>query len=194
MAILRFGKSKKAITAITAIALSISCSATAQSAVPVGFQKIAHQCNVPPEALYGIALTETETGMANGSSSVWHYSLNWKGKSYHFASREELYQFAQKLIKKGYQSFDVGIMQLNWYWQKHRGYTLWELTDIRTNIEVACEVLKEGYKARGNWVEAAGYYHNPSVKKHYDRYMRIYKKKISRLADHNQLLAEASNK
>ena len=172
------------------ITLAFCKTANAQQSVPIGFQKIANQCNVPPIALYGIALTETETGMTNGSSSVWHYSMNWKGKSYHYANREDLYQAAKKLVDKGYQSFDVGIMQLNWYWQKHRGYSLWELTDIKTNIKVACDVLKEGYRARGNWIGAAGYYHNPSAKKHYDRYMRIYKKKISRLSGHNQLLAE----
>ncbi len=173
-------KMKRALSVIALMVLSGKALGTTL-VTPKGFVHVAQQCNVPAKNLYAIALTETETAMEGGGSGVWQNSINWKGKSYFFSSRQETYDFALSLLHRGYESFDVGIMQVNWKWQKHRGYSLWELTDIQTNVKVGCEILREGYKARGNWILAAGYYHAPNHKENAERYMKIYAKKLARI-------------
>lgn len=162
--------------------IALLCSFYLEAAeLPQGFSRIAKQCGSNPKALYAIALTESETALTNGKSSVWPHSINWQGKTFLFQTRKEMYFFAEDLISKGYRSFDVGMMQVNWRWHSHRVNSLWELTDIKTNIRVACDILVEGYKAKGDWTLAAGFYHSPNNKTHSTNYINRYKSKLGRV-------------
>ncbi len=147
--------------------------------VPRAFRVIAKECHVPAKHLYAIALTETETKLKNGHSSPWTWTINYRGKSYFYPDRQSLYAAANKLLRHKHRLFDVGIMQVNWRWHHHRVSSLWALTSPETNIRVACEIYKEGYRVRGNWVDAAGYYHNPSFSKDTRSYVRRYRKKLA---------------
>ncbi|MCD8552101.1 MAG: transglycosylase SLT domain-containing protein [Shewanella xiamenensis] len=172
---------------ITALVLSLSFNSEAAATIPSGFVRIGASCGVPPVALYAVALTETETGLRNGDSSVWPHSINWNGRSYHFKNRKDTYIFAQNLIAQGHTLFDVGIMQVNWRWHKDRVSSLWELTDTETNIRTACEIMGEGYQARRNWVSAAGYYHAPNNATNANKYMKKFNAKLNRLLKQQDL-------
>ncbi|WP_318441727.1 transglycosylase SLT domain-containing protein [Photobacterium leiognathi] len=168
---------------IVAIALGVSASASAKPKnvqVPLAFKQIANQCRVPARNLFSIALTETETALKNGRSSPWAWTINHKGKSYFYPNRKSLYMAAQRLVDRKELLFDIGIMQVNWYWHRKRVKSLWEMTSPDKNIRVACEILNEGYNARGNWVDAAAYYHSPGNKSAAASYKQRYKRKLAR--------------
>ncbi|HIF9337716.1 transglycosylase SLT domain-containing protein [Photobacterium damselae] len=162
----------------TADAKSIHKNNVRSLTVPKAFRVIAHECKVPAKHLYAIALTETETKLQNGHSSPWVWTINYKGKSFFYPDRISLYTAAAKLISNRHLLFDIGIMQVNWRWHKNRVRSLWALTSPDINIRVACDILKDGYRARGNWIEAAGYYHSPSNNSDTRRYISRYKKKL----------------
>ncbi|MCD9554430.1 transglycosylase SLT domain-containing protein [Photobacterium carnosum] len=168
---------------VLALALGVSTVPHANAKkvqVPSAFKKIASSCNVPSKNLFAIALTETETGLKNGRSSPWAWTINHKGKSYFYPNRKSLYIAAQRLIDRKQLLFDIGIMQVNWRWHKDRVKSLWEMTAPETNVRVGCEILREGYMARGNWIDAAAYYHSPGNKKAASQYKKRYKDKLAR--------------
>ncbi|PSW29145.1 lytic transglycosylase [Photobacterium phosphoreum] len=176
----------KKVLRVICISAAMMLSATAQAKghtvkIPSAFRMIATQCHVPAKYLYAIALTETETRLKNGQSSPWTWTINYKGKSYFYPNRRSMYIAAEKLVKQGNLLFDVGIMQINWRWHKHRVNSLWQLTAPETNVRVACEIIKDGYRARGNWVAAAGYYHSPENKKAVREYLFRYRSKLARI-------------
>lgn len=166
---------------ITFFILVIAASSLIAKEVPLGFIRIARECNTPNKILYAIAMTETEMSMGNGKSGIWHNTINFQKKPYLFRNRIDMYNFAKKLISNGYQSFDIGVMQINWKWQKNKVKSLWELTDIKRNIQVGCQILKEGYNRRHDWILAAGYYHSPSNKKYAQNYINAFKKKMKKI-------------
>lgn len=177
---------RKQALLLMAIALVISTPATAKPAkvqVPIAFKRIAHNCNVPARHLFSIALTETETGLKNGRSSPWAWTINHKGKSYFYPNRKSLYIAAQRLVDRKELLFDIGIMQVNWYWHRKRAKSLWEMTAPDANIRIACQILNEGYQAKGNWTDAAAYYHSPGNKIAASRYKKRFMSKLARTYD-----------
>lgn len=130
--------------------------------IPKIFKTISKQCKVPSNVLYALAITESTITMDDGTRNIWPYLINLDGVAYKFKSRKELYAKSLNLIKQGKLSFDIGYMQINYFWHNNRSKSLWELTDPKTNISIGCNIIHEGYKLSKNWFEAAGYYHSPT--------------------------------
>lgn len=136
--------------------------AKASMVIPNTISQIATDKGVPPDIFYAILLNESRTTTNMKRVVAWPWTANWKGKGYRFKTRVELYQFCQDLISRGYQSFDIGIAQVNWKWHKHRFNNMWAATDPWINMNAAADYLVEHYQTERNWLLAAGKYHAPS--------------------------------
>lgn len=135
------------------------------SVIPNYFIRLSHTHNIPTNIVYALALTESRTSLSNGSSSPWPYLINHRGKPHYFATQKEAAKYASKLIENGDLMFDVGLFQINWYWEgQYHTQNPYELFDVSKNGEVAITILKRWYRKDNDWIKAAGRYHNPANK------------------------------
>ncbi|MFL3317329.1 lysozyme family protein [Klebsiella michiganensis] len=150
--------------------------ACAQS-IPSGYRQIAEQENVPAEALYSLALTESAKKLAHGVRP-WPWTINVAGTGYRYASRDEAYQALLGFIRRyPLKRIDVGVAQVNLGWNGSRFSSYWHAFDPYTNLRVAARILRECYDAQpGSWMQAAGCYHHPAGGKP----ARVYKAVVQR--------------
>lgn len=182
-------KRAKTASLITSICCLINTySANAQASqikheIPSAFVSVGKAHGVPPKILYALAKQETNTKMASGKMMPWPFAINFKGKPYLFKTEREMCDFAKKLISAGKESVDIGITQQNYKWQKHRVSSIDEMCNTIRNLHLGAELIAKYHKKTGNWITAAGMYHNPANRNGAaDR----YKKQFSRhLADLN---------
>lgn len=131
--------------------------------IPPAFYRASAEKHVPADLLYAINLQESQLPTNMGRIVPWPWTVNWQGRGYRFKTRAEMYQFCQKLLAKGYRSFDIGSSQVNWLYHSDRfGNDLWKATDPMTNLLAAADYLYERYQVTGDWWQATGDYHNPN--------------------------------
>lgn len=145
--------------------------------VPRYFNELSAKYDVPADVLYALAVKETNTRMTNQTVAPWPYTLNVNSKGYRYASYEDMIVAARKFMAQGIRSIDVGLFQVNWRWNGHRAESLEHLGIPSENGRIASEILKQYYAQHGDWVRAAGQYHNPANNDgRADRYARGFKK------------------
>lgn len=103
---------------------------------------IAHRHGLDPYVLYAVALTESAR-IRNDLAHPWVWALNRDGKSlYPESSREALNHIRQQL-RAGGSNIDIGLMQVNFRWHRHRVGKVEDLLDPVTNIELGAQILQE---------------------------------------------------
>lgn len=121
------------------------------------------------EREYGIpvhllaAIASTESGRFHkglGLTLPWPWTINVEGKGYFFDSKQEAIEAVQKFQKAGYQSIDVGCMQVNLKHHPDAFSSLNEAFDPRYNVAYAAHFLRANYDDLGNWRSAAAAYHS----------------------------------
>lgn len=133
--------------------------------IPPYYFELSASEGVPVEHTFSLALSETNAPLNDGRALPWPFTINLYGKAYLFATQAEMVEFANDLLEQGIELWDIGLYQVNWYWNgKHRVSSPEELADPVRNGEVAMEILKEHFQRTNNWIEAAGRYHNPANK------------------------------
>ncbi|MEB0221350.1 hypothetical protein [Pseudomonas sp. AB12(2023)] len=161
-------------------------SANALSAnFPQTYVEVAAAYGVPPEYLYAIAQTESNTKLTIGYFP-WPWTLNIAGVSKRFATYQEACNAAESAISRwGGKSVDIGIGQLNWGYNGHKYFnTPCESLNPRKNLEVTAYLLRGHFGTTGNWLEAAGMYHRPAG----GEPARRYKVEVKRRLDQMEVL------
>jgi len=120
----------------------------------------------PHDIMAAVALTET-----GRQGRYWPWAINHDGRSLYFSTMAEAINHAKSLIDQGKTRFDVGLMQVNWFWNGHRFSSIEQAFNPAANILVADAILQEHYQATSSWIEAVGRYHSktPSLKHAYQR-------------------------
>ena len=166
---------------IKQLTLLMICLASAgvKASYPAIFDEVGKSRGVSGAWLYAIALTETNTKMNTGRMAVWPWVINHRGKAKYFHNEKQMCKAAYDIVRGGDELFDIGLMQLNWYWQKSRVDSLSDLCDVRNNINIAADIFAEHYSKSKDPIKAAGAYHNPAnAGGAADRYMRRYTKHL----------------
>lgn len=155
-------------------------------AIPSAYRAVANQHSIPPDILYSIAFTESGYHYQS-IYNPWPWTLNIEGKTYRFTNKASTLAMLKAAINQQ-RSVDIGIMQVNWRWHKHRFTTLESTLDPYTNLHIGAEILLEQYRLTNDWWLAVGKYHAPAknqqslqrakqyslrVKKHWRRMYRI---------------------
>ena len=92
---------------------------------------------------------------------AWPWTINVKGKGYHFSSREEAVQAVKKFQKQGITSIDVGCMQINLKYHGQAFSSVDEAIDPENNVKYSAKFLRSLYSKSGNsWEKAAKRYHS----------------------------------
>ena len=74
-------------------------------------------------------------------------------------------------LKQGKTNIDIGLMQINYRWHKHRFMTVEAMLEPKANIEYAASLIKSLYKEHGSWHKAVRAYHSANPQ-HYRRYSK----------------------
>ena len=158
--------------------LLIPCASLYAQQIPTRYQQIARQHNIPPGILYAIALTESGKTIAPGMFRPWPWTLNVAGKPKRYATRKATWNAMRYYMKQGIQSIDIGLMQVNWRWNKHRLGNTWTALDPRFNVTAGAKILRDEYKKQGNWVSAIGSYHSPGKSQAQKQRAQKYAKRV----------------
>ena len=151
--------------------------------------------NIPKNLLLSIALTESGRKI-QGDFVPWPWSINTKGKGLFFKNRDELYLHAKQNLDKRILNFDVGCMQVNYYYHGKKFTNLYEMTNPLVNITWAGKFLINLHKKHKSWKEAISRYHSSTIwrkKKYFSKVMNnwayIRKKDTSKVAllDNNKI-------
>jgi soluble lytic murein transglycosylase-like protein len=90
---------------------------------------------------------------------------------YNLKTKEALLTKIKSFVAKDKTNFDVGCMQLNYYWH-HKNFTsLEEMIDVKANVRYASSYLFSLYKQEGSWHKAVRFYHSrdPNYNRKYSR-------------------------
>ena len=136
----------------------------------------AQKHDIPPELLFTLAHKESELGSINMPHP---FAMNFRGDSFYFDSRSELYTNVKYLLDNGHRSFDLGPVQVNWKWHGEKFEDLWEATHPARNLNVGAAYYREQYDKCGDWFTAAGLYHSftPEKAENYrNGFIKIHKR------------------
>jgi hypothetical protein len=117
-----------------------------------------------PEHLLA-AIASTESGRYNrelGLSLPWPWTINVEGKGYFFDTKQEAIAAVQKLQARGFQSIDVGCMQVNLHHHPNAFSSLDEAFEPAYNVAYAAQFLKRNFQDEGSWRKATADYHSRS--------------------------------
>lgn len=153
-------------------AMGVSAMPLAAQAVPDPLIEGARLCtqyfpveeqrkNIPTHLLAAIATTESgryHKGL--GMSVPWPWTINVEGKGYYFGSKAEAIAQVQNLQSRGYQSIDVGCMQVNLKHHPRAFQNLEQAFDPAANVAYAATFLRDNYATLGDWIKATAAYHS----------------------------------
>ncbi|MHB0818476.1 lysozyme family protein [Stutzerimonas stutzeri] len=172
---------------IVKLALSgatISSAANAQwpELPPPAYQIASHTAGVPSELLYAVAKTESNAKLRIGYYP-WPWTLNVKGKSMYFDTRNEACNAALEGIRQhGERGVDIGLTQQNWGWVGKNWFAHpCDALDPYTNLQAASKQLRRYYDASNDWVTAAGQYHRPAGGAPAKRYRAAIRKRLNQI-------------
>jgi soluble lytic murein transglycosylase-like protein len=164
---------RKAFALILLTGLSIQAHALA---VPAAYHQVAEEYAVPAGILFAIALTESGRKAADGQTLPYPWAMNVNGKAFYFANRAEAARHLTQLLDEGKQP-DIGLMQVNWRYHRRKLGDVNQAFDPWLNLRAGATVLREAYRATGDWWQAVGRYHSgtPALAKAYRaRVLRWY--------------------
>ncbi len=101
-------------------------------------------------------------------------ALNDGLKTHKFQTTGEVIDRISYLIEIGKTNFDVGCMQINYYWHGKNFSSIEEMLDVNWNVRYAASLIKGLYNDHGSWQVAVRHYHSYEPK----FYMK-YSKKIA---------------
>ena len=155
----------------------LATTSIANAEVPAGYRLVASHYDIPAEVLYAVGLTESARQVdSTGTVRPWPWTLNVQGKGFFYASREQVQRALEGFLDVGFESIDIGLMQVNWRY--HRSYleSPQLALDPYHNLRVAAKILRECHQSRRDWWEAVGCYHAPNSPHRADRYRaRVFK-------------------
>lgn len=109
---------------------------------------------VPLGVLYAVGLTETGRG-----GRLHPNAMNIEGEPYFAASRRAALERLRREIARGRRLIDVGCMQINQHWHRHRFRSHAHMLDPAANVDYAARFLKELRMREGSWTMAVARYH-----------------------------------
>ncbi len=160
----------------------VSLVSHAQETPPPAYQLAAQTAGIPSEVLYAVALTESGIRIEN-KVRPWPWTLNIAGKGRFFKTREDAcIALTKALADYSAKRVDVGISQINYGYHGHKVAAPCDLLDPQINLSIAADLLKYHHKKGEDWLIAIGRYHHPAGGEHADRYRKVVKNHLFRIA------------
>ena len=127
--------------------------------VPTAYHQVALEYDVPAGVLFAIALTESGRQHKDGQTLPYPWAMNVDGQAFYFANRTEADAHLEQLLATG-EKPDIGLMQVNWRYHRHKLGDIRQAFDPWLNLRAGAIVLRDAYRATGDWWTAVGRYHS----------------------------------
>lgn len=114
------------------------------------------------------------SAMGNVESSHNAYALSVAGTAYTFKDSSAAAKMITTLIAENKTNFDVGCMQINYFWHGKHFVSASSMLDVNSNVRYAASFLFGLYKTHGSWLKAVRHYHSHDPKIH-----KTYSKKVA---------------
>ncbi|GLS85197.1 hypothetical protein GCM10010873_01700 [Cypionkella aquatica] len=88
--------------------------------------------------------------------------MNQAGQGYWFDDATKAINFADDLLAKGEDNYDVGCFQINMHWHGKNFDSTEAMFDPEINARYAAEFLTELFVSEGGWPQAVAAYHSRS--------------------------------
>lgn len=140
------------------------------------FEKVGLEKNIDPHLLYAVALAESAYSPVKNArgAAPYPWTLRLPNKPIYAPSKAHATEELFKVLKYT-SSVDVGLMQINWRWHKHRVKRPEDLLDPLTNVRIGADILLENIRrSPSDLVAALGRYHSHSVKKRNQYGLTVY--------------------
>jgi hypothetical protein len=91
--------------------------------------------------------------------------------SHNFKTKQEVLNRINYLVDIGKTNFDIGCMQINYYWHRKNFNSIEEMLNVSWNVRYAASLIHGLYKEHGTWQAAVRHYHSyePSIHKQYSK-------------------------
>ena len=124
--------------------------------------------NIPKNLLLSIALTESGKKI-NGNFVPWPWTINTKGKGEFFKNKKQVIAKVKKNLKNRKKNFDLGCMQINYYYHGSKFMNIEDMLDPSKNVFYSGKFIIHLKNKHKNWEEAISRYHSntPWRKKKY---------------------------
>lgn len=124
-------------------------------------------------------ISAVESGVWNelhGTYVAWPWTVNVNGKGYYYESRDEAIKAIKEFQARGFQSIDVGCMQINLKYHGDAFATVEDALNPVQNVEYSAKFLRSLYARNGNdWEKAAKRYHSANAEEG-----RIYAQRLAK--------------
>ena len=123
---------------------------------------IKDQTNVPKLLLLKIAKVESGIGR---QKTPWPWAIQVQGMSYYFRSEKAASIYIKELLALGIKNFDVGCLQINYFWHQDKVRTPQELLIPLKNTSIAAQFLVSLKAQHHSWLKAVAHYHSSHPQK-----------------------------
>ena len=131
--------------------------------IPLAYRQVAAANDIPADIFYAVALAESGRDIGRYHPlRPWPWTLNIHGEGVYFSDRQSAWQAIVASIAMQRTSIDIGLMQVNWRYHRHRLMSPWQALDPYTNLRAAAEILKYCQQRLADWWASVGCYHSPS--------------------------------
>ncbi len=139
-----------------------SSTASANDECLVAISKYEQLYKIPKGLLKAVSKVESEYNPL---------ALNDGLKQHNFKTKNEVINRVNYLLEIGKTNFDVGCMQINYYWHGKNFTSMEEILDVSGNVRYAASLIYGLYKEHGTWQAAVRHYHSyePSIHKKYSK-------------------------
>lgn len=120
---------------------------------------VAQEYGVRPTLLYAIALAESGIERLPGTVSPWPYTIRTPDSRYYADSEEEARAVLPGLVAIHGLSVDVGLGQINLYWNGDRVEEHADLFDPIVNLKTLASVLRDALDSTDDEAVGVGRYH-----------------------------------
>jgi len=136
--------------------------AQAMQVPPPAYSVAARKMGIPANILFAVALQESGITLRN-QRHPWPWTLNIAGTARYYPTRADAcLGLLQALQRHPATRIDAGLTQINLGHQKRFYRFPCELLSPDRNLAIAATLLREHYRANGNWLGAAGRFHRPA--------------------------------
>ncbi len=176
---------------ISIAADKVDAAETAIFSPPPLYRKIAAEEGVPPFLFFAMIANESNAELNTGNFMPWPWTLNVRGKSYYFETRQNAYKALLQHLNET-ESVDIGFGQVNWRYHKSALLNPWRALDPIFNLHCAAKMLREQYEETHDWWIAVGRYHSPSNEQRAQDYRNKVKLKWEKFVGNSSPLYQAA--
>ena len=147
------------------LSFSYSFPVSASEECLVAIDKYEKLYNIPTGLLKAVSKVESEYN---------HLALNDGLKQHYFKNTQEVLDRIIYLKDIGKTNFDIGCMQINYYWHGKNFSSVEKMLEVNGNVRYAASIIHGLYKKHGSWQVAVRHYHS-----YEPRFYQVYSKKIA---------------